>query len=119
MYTQQNLREKCTEEFIRWCCTYVQDYSIESFLDYYGNDWLYQFINEWEKFPLFLYRTVEGFNKQSNGYLNFIKIDINYISYWATPNKHHLYLYNEYSPEDLTQHECALFHCLLDIYEKG
>ena len=63
-------------------------------------------------FPLLIHRAVEGWNKK---YLDKNQIILygNILSF-----SEGILTYNGYQPESLTQSECAMLHCLLDVFKQ-
>ena len=129
MKTEQSLKDRCTPEFIRWCCEYADGFSFHVHISvdfeatlYYKNESI-DFIDmlDYSLFPLLIHRTVEGWNKKDReGYYT---IDTVSDSILIMKNKYPMpkpknYRMKNYQPQNLTPAECACLHCLLDIFEE-
>lgn len=123
MITEQELKDRCTPEFIKWCCEYAEGFEIEWFVDEYiisFNKTGYSIeglFNDIAAFSTLIHRAVEGFNKLKNGIINII---YNIIEFSKTPHDEDFIIYDfdNYQPQNLTPTECACLHCLLDIFEE-
>lgn len=126
MKTEQELKDQCTPEFIKWMCELAEGFKI------YPNRILGQIesvsgalftleynniLNDSSVFPLLIHRAVEGWNKITRN--KYIIITDTFL--YTTSNLHRgdeRYNYNNYQPQSLTQAECAMLHCMLDIFKK-
>ena len=70
-------------------------------------------------FPLLIHRAVEGWNKNNKGN-PYIEIDDSSIWVCSYNNnfKEFGFSFHEYQPRSLTQAECAMLDCLLDIFKE-
>ena len=108
MITEQQLKDKITPEFIKWCCEYAKGYDyIDEYIFRYNND-------SFAFFPLLLHRTVEGWNKKQEWLENSILINKSFVDIHNKKG----YKINNYQPSTLTPCECVILHCLLDIFEE-
>ena len=64
-------------------------------------------------FPLLIRRAVEGWNKNHHTDNKMIIIYSNCI----TCEKSKCLKFEDYQPQSLTQAECAMLHCMLDIFK--
>jgi hypothetical protein len=126
MKTEQELKDQVTPEFIKWCCEYAKGFG---YLDYILSQ---SSILEQERFnniifPFLLYRAVEGWNKKEENILKEIIVynnSVKLIEYKeAREGGFDLFAivmkkFENYQPQSLTQAECAILHCLLDIFQK-
>ena len=119
MITEQELKEKCTPEFIKWMCEYAEGFEFFNI----GNCAGYRF--ELYKpcdndpnvyFPLLIHRAVEGWLKIHDQ--RFIDIKHKEIQLVHIAYGHVFYEFKNYQPQSLTQAECAMLHCLLDIFKE-
>jgi len=72
-------------------------------------------------FPILIHRSVEGWNKKNPHIL--IHIDYVHDRVWFIRGKiskleEHSFDFINYQPEKLTQLECALLHCLIEILKE-
>lgn len=122
MKTEKELKNRCTLEFIKWCCEYAEGFSYhknyrdnEFYLDFNRlntGDKLIEILDDYFYFALFIHRTIGGYSK---------KIFINYVEKHIAYNKllgnTTYYKIEDYQQEKiLTQLECTMLDCLLDIY---
>jgi hypothetical protein len=126
MKTEQELKSRCTPEFIKWMCLlaggfeYIPKGSEDINLHYIkapdGFKSYFGIIKDHEytlAFSTLIHRAVEGWNKTSGAdsigfYGDRVESCIDFNS--------KEYMFN-YQPQSLTQSECAALDCLLDIYE--
>ena len=106
MITEQELKEQCTPEFIKWL-----ENLAEGFFDR-------QRSGEVCWFPLLIHRAVEGWNKQEYKRLVINKYQI-CLNLWPFIKTEKAYNFRIYQPESLTHAECAMLHCLLDVFKTG
>lgn len=120
MITEQELKEKCTPEFIKWMCELAEGFEYKNDHVWFGL-W-YAHINDikYEQllFSLLIHRAVEGWNK-----INDLKIRIFDEEIHTKKRLDHFaigfYQFKNYQPQSLTQAECAELDCLLDVFETG
>ena len=118
MTTEKELKDRCTPDVIKWMVELADGFSIDGLILYYGNDWYYQFIEEYEKFPLLIHRTVEGWNNMQVDSENCIVIQDDSVVLWKENiDDCKTFDFKNYKPESLTQSECAMLDCLLNIFE--
>ena len=124
---EQELKDQCTAEFIKWMCELAEgyefvsdDYEPETYGvlnicdDYYDIE---NVLKDMEDFPLLIHRAVEGWNKITRN--KYIIITDTFL--YTTSNLHRSderYNYNNYQPQSLTQAECATLNCLIDIFKE-
>jgi hypothetical protein len=120
-YTEQELKDQCTPEFIKWMCELAEGFEYkeetEHDVDYFIFKQKKYFTSVPELFPLLIHRAVEGWNKITRN--KYIIITDTFL--YTTSNLHQgdeRYNYNNYQPQSLTQCECAMLHCLLDIFKR-
>lgn len=125
MTTEQELKDQCTPEFIKWMCELAEGFKI------YPNRILGQIesvsgalftleynniLNDSSVFPLLIHRAVEGWNKKYEESINIYKDCVTHDFY---PVSHYLrYDFENYQPQSLTQAECAMLHCMLNIFKE-
>ena len=120
MTIEQELKDKCTPEFIKWMCEYAEGFELFydeglQIIDLNDDEFYIEdntFLNNFSQFPLLIYRAVEGWN--NNESTPFI---IEVFSHMVRYNEK-LFRVKNYQPESLTQAECAMLHCLLDIFSE-
>ncbi len=128
MTIEQELKDRCTPEFIKWMCEYAEGFEVfydeetDGFVDPFDNEYYIEDgLNKIESFPLLIHRAVEGWNKRDReGYYT---IDTVSDSILIMKNKYPMpepknYRMKNYQPQNLTPAECACLHCLLDIFEE-
>ena len=122
MITEQELKDKCTPEFIKWMCelaegfewrnennviwTHVPSDIIMVGSKYFSND---------SYFPLLIHRAVEGCNNFIADFLIYIKCSC--VDRYKN-SEYVIYCFENYQSQTLTQAECAMLHCLLDIFKE-
>ena len=111
MITEQELKEQCTPDFIKWMCEHAEGFGYIDYVLSQSSD-LEQVRFNNIIFPLLIHRAVEGWNKK---YLDKNQIILygNILSF-----SEGILTYNGYQPESLTQSECAMLHCLLDVFKQ-
>lgn len=120
MITEQDLKDQCTPEFIKWMRELAEGFELNYAGDvsYYNNLTSVEITRctDWFIFPLLIHRAVEGWNKITRN--KYIIITDTFL--YTTSNLHRgdeRYNYNNYQPQSLTQAECAMLDCLLDIFK--
>ena len=123
MKTETDLKNKCTPEFIKWMVELAERFECTEFelktsyqIRYNSIALPYQDIL---MFPLLIHRAVEGWNKNNKGN-PYIEIDDSSIWVCSYNNnfKEFGFSFHEYQPRSLTQAECAMLDCLLDIFKE-
>lgn len=129
MKTEQELKDKCTPEFIKWMCEYAEGfefikdsswaggyYITTKETDYY--QWSYNSLESDDiVFPLLIHRAVEGWNKTNDLKIRIFDEEIHTkkrLDHFAIG----FYQFKNYQPQSLTQAECTMLHCLLDVFKK-
>ena len=116
MITEQELKGRCTPEFIKWMCEMAEGFEWKQldrtyFQTYFNGNQimgLHYFSNY---FPLLIHRAVEGWN--NNESTPFI---IEVFSHMVRYNEK-LFRVKNYQPKSLTHAECAMLDCLLDVFK--
>lgn len=124
MITEQELKERCTPDIIMKMCQLAEGFE-------YYKDKLYKIKFECiflesddeelltSSFPLLIYRAVEGWNKNHLELHQIVHItNYRFNITFHNRNEDSVYSYCNYQSQTLTAAECALLHCLLDIFEK-
>lgn len=113
MKTEQSLKNQCTPEFIKWMCEFAEGFEYKFFEDFKNrSDW--SEVIHTVLLPLLIHRAVEGVEK------HFISISYWKIRFQTDDGRNAVikeYLIENYQPQSLTQAECAMLHCLIDIFE--
>ena len=122
MIKEQELKDKCTPEFIKWMCEYAKGFEFIQCEDNYfsisvNNQEYGNIITDEIIFPLLIHRAVEGWNKQEYKRLVINKYQI-CLNLWPFIKTEKAYNFRIYQPESLTHAECAMLHCLLDIFKE-
>lgn len=112
MTTQRELQDRTTPEFIKWCCEYAEGFSSEREYEIFFNN--LRVDRNIFVFPLILHRTVEGWNRTKD-FLHFI---MPYEDGIAKGDGKTFFEFKHYTGTTLTPCECAILHCLLDIFER-
>lgn len=129
MTTEQELKNQCAPEFTKWMVELAEgfEYSYKSsdkrslmikrkpnYHEFY--DWLWI----WHSFPLLIHRAVEGWNNKN--VCRPIQILCNCISFITNKSDpvsiEYGYDNDQYQPQSLTQAECAMLNCMLDIFKE-
>lgn len=120
MLTEQKLKDKCTPEFIKWMCEYAEGFELVDSNDKKYKQILFgnknHYIYHSSVFPLLIHRAVEGIN--SNKYAQWISQSGHALWYEENRKKTFMPEWRNYQPEVLTQCECAMLHCLQEIFSK-
>lgn len=125
MITEQELKDRCTPEFIKWMCEFAEGFKFIQCEDNYfsisvNNQEYGNIITDEIIFPLLIHRAVEGWNKINP--CKPIQILCNCISFitdeddpasveWGYDNE-------QYEPCHLTVCEMAIWDCLLNILKQ-
>ena len=124
MTTHQQLQDRTTPEFIKWCCEYAEGFKTNDINEIvYRSMFSIEFenANKFVFFPLLLHRAVEGWNKKRNPLIIITSESINLWGY-DTNNSFEssikLYDFKDYQPSSLTPCEMAIWDCLLDVFEE-
>lgn len=119
MIPESKLKADCTPEIIKKMVELAEGFEIDDSNIVYCGGMLTIELKKYFNFivfPLLIHRAAEGWNKKNDkGYLNFIKLDIGFLSYWFNPQESKLYIFQNYQPEFLTPCECACLHCLIEV----
>jgi hypothetical protein len=131
---EQSLKQRCTPEIIKKMCELAEGFEIENGdLNLYGSrvcagDLI---MSTMSAFPLLIHRAVEGWNRKKRDEifkeiviykdkvcLDNYKLEIkqgyeDYYKYTLIDKR-----FSNYQPESLTHVECAMLHCLIDIFEE-
>jgi len=127
MKTEQELKDKCTPEFIKWMCELAEGFEWRN-----ENNviWIYvpsdiimvgsKYFSNDSYFPLLIHRAVEGINKTN---IVDIPVHTQFCGSFFRNNEgmnimKEMYVYKDYQPRSLTQAECAMLHCMLDIFKE-
>lgn len=114
MITEQELKDKCTTEFIKWMCEYAEGFGYIDYVLSQSSD-LEQVRFNNIIFPLLIHRAVEGINKSDNGIVIIIT-DISVIQHIAYDDEYNAeYEFKNYQSETLTACECAMLDCLIEV----
>lgn len=124
MTTEQELKDRCSPESIKWTCKLAEGFEIIDNCLYFNKlpytDNIVKITGSNFLFPLLIYRALEGWNKIDVE--NQIRIDGDevYIPTWELGESSCKYFKKaiDYQPQSLTHAECACLHCLLDIFEE-
>lgn len=117
MTTEQELKKRCTPNIIKRMVELAEEFRIQDEQRIiFNNSFVTQNLIEiiYSKiFPLLIYRAVEGFNRNSFPPIHIYQDCC--ILENVIPKR---YYFKNYQPQSLTQAECAMLHCLLDIFEE-
>ena len=125
MIKEQELKNKCTPEFTKWMCEYAEGF--ELFYDEgliiidLNDDEFYiednNFLNDFSQLPLLIHRAIEGWNKKYPQHT--ILVYSNGLECWSDSDNPPMSLdFKDYESNNLTQAECAMLHCLLDVFKQ-
>ena len=128
MKTEQEFKNKCTPEIIKWMVELAEGFEWREDIEFENNFYFSHKDYEWiwignidtVQFPLLIHRAVEGWNKKES-----ISFSIGTIIYplllerILDSEEYHIeYKFDNYQPQSLTQAECAMLDCLIDIFEE-
>jgi hypothetical protein len=127
MITEQELKEKCTPEDIKWMVELAEGFELDTdgnnigIKDPFGNFYYFEddIPKNMETFPLLLHRAVEGWNKDKKDNINYgILVDFDKILVWRLRQKDDSFDFKDYLPCHLTACEMAIWDCLLNILKQ-
>ena len=131
MASEQELKNKCTLEFIKWCCEYAEGFSAKyKFVrtlksNFQEQETVLKIETKWDIydgevfaqsrfFPILIQRAIDGWNrKHEDKAIRGLRGEIQRTHNWQGGK---LYKFDNYQKDILTQEECAKLDCLLDIY---
>ena len=108
MITEQEL--KCTPEFTKWMCEHAEGFGYIDYVLSQSSD-LEQVRFNNIIFPLLIHRAVEGWNKECDP-----DYSIDLRNSWIDYGIGNDYSFSNYQSINLTQAECAMLDCLLEIF---
>ena len=118
MTTQQELTDRCTPEIIKKMCELAEGFE---YIDRPFPSIKYSIMDKWADkiidsfiFPLFIHRTVEGWNKSKTILISIFRMRV--CKFSGTEDIVY-YDFVNYQSTTLTQAECAMLHCMLDIFK--
>ena len=111
MIKEQELKNKCTSEFMKRICEYAEGFGYIDYVLSQSSD-LEQVRFNNIIFPLLIHRAVEGWNKKHNNQECIV------IHEFSLFHNRIPILFKDYQPQNLTQAECAILHCLLDVFKQ-
>jgi len=128
IYTEQELKSQCTPDIIKKMVELAEGFGLftNRLLGNIQSPNGALFTLDYNKikddpvvFPLLIHRVVEGWNNKQKDETCII-IGENYnVVWWESDLKiSKSYDYKDYQPENLTQLECALLHCLIEILKE-
>jgi len=120
MITEQELKAMCTPDIIKKMVELAEGFEWREDIEFNNNLYYSHKDSEWiwigsidsVQFPLLIHRAVEGINK---------KLDIQdqiIIGKFNVECSLYDCKFENYQPENLTQLECALLHCLIEILKE-
>jgi len=118
MKTEQEIKDKVTPDIIKKMCEIAKGFT------YYDSGCRFEFDRKVYNtdnvlaFSTLIHRAVEGWNKKQENKIIYIEIDNRTVwkKYGNCCTKKYQFI--EHQPENLTACECALLHCLLEIFEE-
>jgi hypothetical protein len=119
MKTESEIKARVTPNIIKKIVELAEGFEItdERYINF-GRDITcpQMHINTWPLFPLLIHRAVEGWNKLHNESVIVILDD---SLMFSKLGKDEVYYYlKNYQTKNLTQLECALLDCLVDVLEE-
>ena len=115
MIAEQELKDRCTPEFIKWVCEHAEGFefiqcennyfSISVNKQEYGN-----IITDEILFPFLIHRAIE--------WIKIIYSDSEKVWYNNIYGMQ-CFRFKNYQPKSLTHAECAMLHCLIDVFKTG
>lgn len=118
MIKEQELKNKCTPEFTKWMCEHAEGFELFydeglQIIDLNDDEFYIEdntFLNNFSQFPLLIRRAVEG--------IKIIYSDPEKVWYNNIYGMQ-CFRFKNYQPKSLTHAECAMLHCLLDVFGTG
>ena len=106
MIKEQELKDRRSHEFYE----FIYKMCGKDYLPLYSSELNFEIIH----FPLLIHRAVAGWNLFNENIREWIEVDKQQVSLFM----HGVYRYEfkKYAPHILTSAECAMLHCLFDVY---
>lgn len=122
MTTEQQLKDGCTPDMIKWMCELADGFEIIGDVKIYFNNVysgsIKNIICNDIALPLLIHRAVEGWNKKTLPSLfGFVALKSGSVLRLCEFNIID-YKLSDYEPQSLTQSECAMLHCMQDIFKE-
>ena len=124
--TERELMEKVSPGFVRWLMRYAPGFSLIEdadrvgfmLIEYNGSP-VFGLLNHMA-FPLLLYRVMDYWNLSPQNRIYHIENGATYIGVFTpeAEEPYARYIGWDYKPDTLTSKECALLHCLMDVYSE-
>lgn len=120
MNTEKKLKDRCTPAFIKWMVELAEGFEIiDEYYINFGKDITTPVMHIFASpiFPLLIHRTVEGWNKTNDLKIRIFDEEIHTkkrLDHFAIG----FYQFKNYQSQSLTKAECAMLHCLLDVFKK-
>jgi hypothetical protein len=124
--TERELMEKVTPGFVRWLMRYAPGFSLIEDADRVGfmliecfGAPLFDLLNS-PLFPLLLCRAAVGWNTSPDNRIYHIERGDLYVGVCTadSDDPYARYMCYDYRADTLTEKECALLHCLMDVYSE-
>ena len=124
--TERELMDKVTPGFVRWLIRYAPGFELIEDADRVGFmlvEWLgvpiFDLLNT-PDFPLMLYRACYGWNIAPGNRVYHIEVGTRYMGVYTADSDtpYARYMCYDYRADALTDKECALLHCMMDIYSE-
>ena len=119
MITFNELREQTTSDIIKQFVELTEGFEWIDNRNEYSYNGYYNYWDNFEttEFITLLHRAVEGWNKIDKS-KNQINILTTCVQSWNIIKGLQDYVFENYKSENLTQAECAILHCLLDVFKQ-
>jgi hypothetical protein len=124
--TERELMEKVTPGFVRWLLHYAPGFELTEDADRVGfmlieceGSPVFDLLNT-PLFPLLLHRTATGWNTSPENRVYLIKKGDRAVGVYTADSEspYARYMCYDYRADALTDKECALLHCLIEVYSE-
>ena len=124
--TERELMEKVSPGFVRWLMRYAPGYELLEDADWVGFMLIevngvpvFDLLNHMA-FRLLLHRAVDNWNISPENRVYLIENGTRYAGVYTPDGEepYAKYLCCDYAPDTLTNKECVLLHCLMDVYSE-
>lgn len=107
MTTEKELKDRLTPDIIEKMVELAEGFENKNTF------WFYDLLLKSDSFPLLIHRAVEGWNKLNDKHI----LIYHHVLILATMKRGTIkeLFFKNYQPENLTQAECAMLDCLIDI----
>lgn len=124
MIIEQQLKDDCTPEIIKKMVELAEGFEVDTDGVFYngiilpnGTEVDFDIQNDDLLFPLLIHRAVEGWNSRNELTIRIYE-DVVTLQKRDNPFFDNYFSFKNYQPQLLTHAECALLHCMFDIFQE-